>query len=289
MRAPAVLAGAMSLLLPLLALTSWSPARAAPAPRVLSLDQCADQYVLALSPRSAIVGLSTRAGNPDSYLAARARGLPTRRADAEAALAAHPQVVVRYWGGEPRLLAELQRRGARVARIEEASDFAGVRRNIRSVAASLGRTAAGERLIADMDARLAASAGAWGGRGALYLTSGGATAGAGTLIDSILRAAGLRNLAGGAGYREVSLEKLELDPPSAIVEGFFDPASQAQVRWGPGRHAVLARLRRGRAVVSLPGALLGCPAWFAADAVKLIAAAAPAGVRPCPKGAATCA
>ena len=31
------------------------------APRVVSLDQCADQYVLALSERTAIAGLSFRA------------------------------------------------------------------------------------------------------------------------------------------------------------------------------------------------------------------------------------
>jgi len=32
-------------------------------------------------------------------------------------------------------------------------------------------------------------------------------------------------------------------------------------------------LARGRAIISLPGALLGCPAWFAADGVAAIAGA----------------
>jgi iron complex transport system substrate-binding protein len=49
----------------------------------MSLDQCADQYVLALSPRSAIAALSTRARNPDSYLRAQAAGLPEKRATIE--------------------------------------------------------------------------------------------------------------------------------------------------------------------------------------------------------------
>ena len=70
------------------------------APKVFSLDQCADQYVLALSPRADIVGLSKRATKSDSYLAARARGLPMRRATAEEVLAARPDVVVRWWGGD---------------------------------------------------------------------------------------------------------------------------------------------------------------------------------------------
>ena len=58
------------------ALALAGPAQA--APRVMSLDQCADQYVLALSPREAIVGVSPRVDDRDSYLRARAAGLPQR-------------------------------------------------------------------------------------------------------------------------------------------------------------------------------------------------------------------
>ena len=283
MRAQAVIAGAALLL----GLLSPRPGVAAAAPRVMSLDQCADQYVLALSPRPAIVGLSPRARNGDSLLAARAVNLPTRRADVESVLAARPQVVIRYWGGDPGLLATLSGRGVRIVSIEEASDFGGVRRNVRAVAAALGRDSDGEAILRHMDAQLAASRGAWRGRGALYLTSGGATAGAGTLIDAILRAAGLRNLAGGVGYHEVSLERLAMNPPSAVVEGFFDSASLDQTHLGPGRHGALDRLTAGRTLVSLPGSLLGCPAWFAGDAVAAIAAAARP-VRRAELGAARC-
>jgi iron complex transport system substrate-binding protein len=246
-----------------------------PRPRVLSLDQCADQYVLALGARAAVVGLSPRVGNADSWLAARAVGLPILRADAEAALAARPVVVVRYWGGDPKLLAILARRGARIITLEDATGFAGVRRNVRTVAAALGASAEGEGLIAGMDRQLARSAGAWRGKGAVYLTSGGATTGPGSLIDTMLRAAGLRNLTREPGFHELSLERLTLDPPEAVVEGFFDSASEARVHWGLGRHGALNRLTQGRTLVSLPGALLGCPAWFVGDAVSLIARAAP--------------
>ena len=64
---------------------------------MLSLDQCADQYVLGLSPREAIVGLSTRADDADSRLRALAVGLPKRRVDLETALAAQPQVDGGYY------------------------------------------------------------------------------------------------------------------------------------------------------------------------------------------------
>jgi iron complex transport system substrate-binding protein len=246
---------------------------AAAAPRVYSLDQCADQYVLALSPRAAIVGLSKRADDPDAYLRAESRGLPQGRATAEAVLAARPDVVVRYWGGDRRLAAALRARGVRVVKVEDAEDFDGVRTNVRAVAAALGEREAGERLIARMDGRLEASRAAWRGAGALYYTPGGYTAGAGTLIDAMLKAAGLTNLAGGVGFHSVSLERLAMKPPAALVPGFFDNLVDAFQRWSPGRHQIVRRLARERTIVALPGSILGCPAWFAADGSLALARA----------------
>ena len=262
-------------LLVLIAAASLSLAGgAAAAPRVMSLDQCSDQYVLALSPREAIVGLSPRASARDSYLRDRAAGLPVRRASAEALLAARPDVVVRYWGGDERLARVLERRGVRVVRIEEATDFSGVRDNVRRVAAALDEREAGERMVAKMDADLAASRGAWGGRSALYLTPSGFTAGEGTLIKAVLEAAGLRNASMRPGYQPVSLEALVMNPPGALVLGFFDAFATAMVRWGPGRHRVLQPLIRKKAIGSLSASIAGCPGWFAAQGARQLAQAA---------------
>ncbi len=216
-----------------------------------------------------------RADDADSRLGALTSGLLKRRADLETVLAARPQVVVRYWGGEPGLLDALQRRDVRIITIAEARDFTGVRTNIRRVAGSLGRSARGEALIAEMDARLASARGAWSGRSALYLTPGGATAGQRTLVDAILRAAGLSNVERRAGFQTVSLEALALQPPPAVVLGFFDSAQASGDRFGGGRHQILQRLVKTRAVARLPGSMLGCPNWSAAEAVELLAAAAP--------------
>ena len=250
-------------------------AAARAAPRVLSLDQCADQFVLALSPRPAIVGLSMRADDADSRLATLARGLPKRRVDLETVLAARPEVVVRYWGGEPSLLAALRRRHVEVVTISEATSFAGVRDNIRRVAGALGQAQAGAALITQMDARLAQATDAWKGQRALYLTPGGVTAGQGTLVDAILRAAGLTNAEYRPGFQTVSLEALALEPPKAVVLGFFDSAQATGDGFGAGRHQFLQRLARDRAIARLPGALLGCPNWSAGEAVERLARAAP--------------
>lgn len=251
---------------------SWGGVAGA-GPRVLSLDQCADQYVLALTPRTDIVGLSRRATNPDSYLRRDVGSLPMRRSTAESVLAARPDVVVRFWGGDARLLQDLRRRGVRVVSIEDSRDFDGVRANVRHVAAGLGEAAAGERLVTAMDEELARSAGAGKGAGALYITSGGDTAGPGTLVDAMIRAAGYVNLATRPGYSTVRLEMLVLHPPSAVVLGFFDQPLDAAWRWSPGRTPVLQRLSQDHTVVSLRGAILGCPAWFAADGASALATA----------------
>ena len=250
---------------------------AAPAvagPRVYSLDQCADQFVLAMAPRADIAALSHRADDADSHLRAAARGLPRRRAGLEPILASKAQLVVRYWGGDPMLNRALERRGVKVVTIDDVQDFAGVRANVRKVAAALAQPARGETLVAQMELRLAASAGAGRGRSALYMTSGGFTAGRGTLIGAMLAAAGLDNLAPDVSFAPVPLERLALTPPAALVLGYFDPASLATQRWAFGRHHLVRRTAQGRTLAALPSSVLGCPAWFAADGALQLARAA---------------
>jgi iron complex transport system substrate-binding protein len=246
---------------------------ASAAPRVYALDQCADQYVLAMAPRADIVGLSHRSDDADSYLAPAARGLPKRRAALEPILASRAQLVVRYWGGDPMLTRALERRGVRVVTIDDANDFAGVRADVRKVATALGRPARGEALVAGMDARLAAARGAGRGRSALYMTSGGFTAGKDTLIGAMLSAAGLDNLARRPSFTAVPLERMALTPPTALVLGYFDTAALATQRWAFGRHHLVRRIARERTLARLPSSVLGCPAWFAADAPAILAAA----------------
>jgi iron complex transport system substrate-binding protein len=251
---------------------------ASAGPRVMSLDQCSDEYILALAPRQDIVGLSYRADDGDSWMREKAAGLPLRRVTTESVLAARPDVVVRYWGGDARLSAALVRRGMRVVNIQEANDFGGIAGNVRTVAAALGEVAAGEAIVADMDRKLAAARNAWKGEKAVYVTPGGFTAGPGTLVDSIITATGLRNGIETPSYSALSLEKLVLSPPSAIILGFFDFFAQVNDRWGIGRHGAMQRVMAGRTVASLPGSELGCPGWFAADGAAALAAAAHKGL-----------
>lgn len=245
------------------------PVQARPL-RAMSLDQCADQYLLALAPEADLY-LSPRADDPDSWLRDQARGRTRVRPTLEQAVARDPDVVVRYWGGDARLMRRLERDGRRVVNLDDATDFAGVRVNIRRVAAAFDRPQRGEALIAAMDQRLAQAArkGPRDGRTALYLTPGGFTSGPGSLVDAVLRAAGYRNAARAPGFAPVRVEAIALSPPARFVLGFFD---QFRSDWrGPGRHPVVRKAMERRVVGSLPGAAMGCPAWFAADAALALA------------------
>lgn len=242
------------------------------APRIASLDQCADQYVLALAPRSEIVALSPRARQADSALKARAAGLREARTDLETLLALGPTIVVRAWGGDSALLAALGRRGVRVVSLGDPTTFADIRADIRRAAAALGAGPAGEILIGRMDNLLARAAGSGRGRTALYLSAGGDTAGPDTLMGAVLRAAGYRNAEQRPGYRVAPLEQLVRAPPSRIVAGFFD-ADPSTDRWAAARHGALAPLLRQRTIVRLPAADLACPSWTFGYAVARLAGA----------------
>jgi iron complex transport system substrate-binding protein len=253
---------------------SSSAAQARPL-RIMALDQCADQYVLALAP-DADIALSPRADDPDAWLRQHAVGHKRLRPTLEAAVGFQPDVVVRYWGGEPRLLSALAQRGVKVATIEDAVDLNGVRRNIQTVARDLDQMQRGQALEQRMDRQLAKAAPVKRtaeAPGAVYLTSGGFTAGPGTLIDAMMRAAGFRNLTAAAGFGALSVERIAMNPPIRFVLGFFDQL-RADLR-GPGRHPVLARAAGGRTAAQLPAATLTCPAWFAADAVEMMAKGRP--------------
>jgi iron complex transport system substrate-binding protein len=248
------------------------------AARAISLDTCADQYLLALAPAEEIAAVSRGATSEYSRLRARARGLVRIRPTAEESAPLGADIVLRFWGGDARLLRLLEKSGARVVTLDHASDFDGVRANVRRAAAALGRQEAGAALLADMDRRLdALAAGAPARRiGALYATPGGVTAGAGTMIDAILQAAGVVNLAAEAGHSwwpPLPAETLLLDPPDLIVTGFFASPTERVSQWSLARHPALRSLFRERTVVTLPDDVAGCPAWFSVDAAEMIAAA----------------
>ncbi|MFT6061854.1 MAG: iron complex transport system substrate-binding protein [Paracoccaceae bacterium] len=255
-----------------------APALGPPPPphprRIVSLDYCADQFVLKFADRAAIAALSPDADADFSYMRDAAPGLPTVRPRAEDVLTLRPDLVVRSYGGGAGIGAQLARAGVPVLNVGFAGAIADVRATIVRMAAGLGAPDAGTRTAAQLDARIAAAAPPPGAPAisALYLTTGGWTAGTGTLVDEMLRAAGLRNHETRAGWRPLPLERLAREEPDLIAAAFFESSSQNPSRWSSARHPVTRKMLARRPIVALKGAWTSCGGWFLADAVEALAA-----------------
>jgi iron complex transport system substrate-binding protein len=233
----------------------------AQARRVVSLNLCADQYLLLLAPEQA-AGVTFLAADPTlSALSAQAAGVKVVHADAESVLLLAPDLVLAgNWGAGPALAA-LERRGVKVLRLAPADDFAAIRARTRQAAAVLGVPARGEAAVAAMDAVLA-SVPARAPRPALALQPRGWTSGAGSLMRAVMAAAGLRDLGDGA---RLGLEALAAHPPPLLVvpEAPSYPSLATEML----AHPVLAGIPR-RAV---PPALTLCGGPWTAAAVGLLA------------------
>lgn len=268
-----------SLLLAFVAVLVVIPAAAAEKPSVVSLDYCADQYVLALADPGQIIALSPAARSEYSYHADRAEGLPSIRPTPEDVLLSHPDLVVRQWGGGFGAGQMLERAGVPVVQVASGETQAVTIQNLRQIGAALDQEDRAEALVAQMQNRLSKLPAPSGRKPrALYVTAGGATTGAGTFIHHLITTAGLDNagaLGGHTGWRMVDMEQLALDPPDIIIAGFFDLRERRVGHWSAARHSLLKKMMVEKPVVIIPSRMIACSAWFFVDAVDLIRAALP--------------
>ena len=245
---------------------------AVPPRRIVSLDYCADQYVLGLADRDRIVALSPDAREPFSYLRDQAVGMPMVRPRIEDVLALDPDLVVRSYGGGPRATIFLERVGIPVLALGFMQDIDTVRATIRRAAAVFGVPARGEARVADMDARLARARAAARSVDAdiLYMSPDGVSAGPGTFVHHLIDAAGFDNFQTQPGWRSIPLERLAYETPDRYAVGRFGPdRSQVDV-WTPFRHPVATRRVGEGPVTPIDGATVVCGGWYLADAVETL-------------------
>ncbi len=243
--------------------------------RVVSLDYCADQYVLALVDRDRIAGLSIDAEKPFSYLRNEAANITKVRPTREDVLTLKPDIVVRSYGGDPDTLHAFERLGMKTVQLQYIESLSAMGDELRRVGALLDAEIRAEQLASDFDVRLAALAMPdtemlSGAPQALYLAAGGVTAGKGTLIGELINRAGYRNFEHRNGWQSIPLERLTFDIPDLIIEAGF---TGQHTLWSASRHKVVRKASVTSQVLSLDGALTACSAWFIADALETIASA----------------
>jgi iron complex transport system substrate-binding protein len=239
--------------------------------RVVSLDFCADQFVIKLADRGTIVAVSPDATRDFSFMRAEAKGLDQVRPDAETILALKPDVVVRSYGGGPQMVPFLERAGIKVHQIGWGEDFAAVRTNVRAAAEALGQPARGEAVVADFDRRLKGLKPA-PQVSALYVTPGGVTTGPGSLVDRMMSQAGLVNFQTQKGWNPLPLERLATERPAMVVTAFFTAQSPHQDYWSQARHPLVRQMLTDLPVARLDGGATACSGWFMVDAMEAMAA-----------------
>lgn len=253
----------------------FAPSAWAVPQRIVSLDYCADQFVLALADRNQIAGVSHGAGRDDSFFRARAHGLRQIRPSLEEVLALHPDLIVRNWGGPWDAAAVYARFHVPVLHVGDVTDFTAARADLVRAADAFGQHERGQALARDLDLRLARLQ-ARAPRQAppvMYLSAGGAVAGRGVMMDAVIRAAGGRNVWTGDGWTVLPLERMVETPPALIALAFFDGGRERMNAWSPSRHPVLRHALANARTVGLPPASISCEAWYDIDAAERINAA----------------
>jgi iron complex transport system substrate-binding protein len=228
----------------------------------VSLNLCTDQMLVLLAPEK-VTALSPLARDPSlSYVAQQAATLPTVRASAEAVIRLHPDLILAAPYGAQTTVNLLEQEGLHVFRIDLPHDFAGIRAQTRLLAQVLAVPQRGEALIAAMDAILTGLPPRSPPERALVWEPRGFTAGPGSLMDAVLRAAGYANAADG---QRVGLEALLRHPPDLLVVPATPefPSLAGAMLDHPATHGIPRR--------AIPPALTLCAGPFSAQTAALLA------------------
>ncbi len=255
-----------------------APAAMAQPRRIASLNPCLDTMLVHLADRAQIAALSHYAREPGgSTIADVARTLPFTYETAEEILALGPDLVLASRHSSPATRAALARIGVPVATFGVPDTVAASQVQIVEVARAIGQPARGAALAAEVEAALAAAA-ASARRPpvrALVFQSRGLAAGAGTLIDELLRRTGYENVAhryGVASWGNVPLERLLEDPPELLLCGEAAPGAPT---WSERllTHPALARVAPRMQRATFPAACLYCAGPVLLKTAPLLAAA----------------
>jgi iron complex transport system substrate-binding protein len=252
-----------------------SPALAQePAPRpqrVASINLSADEVLVAILPLERLVSVTrwADAEGTSNVVGRVPKGVHRFvKADMEQLVALRPDLVVVSEYTDADFMKQLERSGLRVHRMLGLNTLAGVRGAILDLARAVGEDAAGRRLVAEYDAKLAELGRrlAEAKKPRVLYWSGNMTAGADTAIGALIEAAGAVNLGremGIVGIEPPGAERAFVANPDAVLVGTWPGSKEALTS-----HPLLSKstaVREGR-IVALRTELLVALSQYTADA-----------------------
>lgn len=250
-----------------------SPAPNTASPTMVSMDYCADQYLLALVDKDQIIGLSADSTSVYSFFSDQAKDIPQLSGSSEEILALKPDIVLRHWRGGPQIDALFKRASIRALTIPYASSPDEALQSLVDLGDQIGR---GDRARAFADKRTAMrnklETMPSSNLKALYVTPSGYTAGVNTSVNAIITSAGLSTVADDyslQGWQPLPLEAIAQTKPDLIVTSYFELPRPAS-RWSLSQSPLVSQLLKNQPVINLPASMLSCNGLFDIDATAYI-------------------
>ena len=238
---------------------------------------CTDELLLRLADRRNIASVTWLSRDEtNSNVAALARDVPVNHGLAEEVLAFRPDLVVAGAFTTRSTVQILRRTGVKVVEFGVPRTMDEVRTEIRDVAATIGERERGEAVVRDMDARLAALTSGAGAspRRAIVLRPNGFTVAKGSLVDEIMRLAGLENMAAHVGiptYLQIPLEAVVLQKADVLIMN-GDANGPPSLATEALHHPVITTLGERLKIVTVPSRLWTCAGPAVVDAVQWLVA-----------------
>ena len=241
--------------------------------RIVSINMCTDELLLRLADRDSIASVSWLSQDArNANMAELAREFPANHGFAEEVASYHPDLVLAGVYTSRTAVQLLKGIGIKVVEFGLPETLDEVRSQVRDFAAAIGERERGERLVADMDARLAvlAAQARTPALKAIVLRPNGYTVGKGSLVNQLLERAGLVNLAtrlGFESYLQMPLEAIALQQADVLIlDG--ESADAPSLATEALHHPIFARLGGRPKLVSMPSRLWTCAGPSVIDAVE---------------------
>ena len=194
--------------------------------RIVSQSLASDEMLFPMVAPERLVGLSSLSRDPKySNVVAEATRHPAPSIEtAENIVRLKPDLIFVTTYSRAEVVEVLESTGAPVYRLANFDDLEGVMANLRRIGAAVGEEDEAERIVSEMQARLAVVAARRAGRPPLRVLSfsGGFTAGRGTTFDDIVRHANAINEAAARGlekFPRLSEEQVLAWNPDVLVAG----------------------------------------------------------------------
>lgn len=241
--------------------------------RIVSLNLCIDQLLLALVPKTRIASVTYLSTNKQlSTIADQLDGIYINHGLAEEIVPLQPDLIIASEFGATDAVRLLQQLGFDVERVQFPLSLGAVIQHIETLGALVGSEAAAHDMAQQIHTQLTAAdelASFEPAPTAIWYSPNGVVAGNGTLEHELMTRAGFRNLAaesGIAGFAQMDLEQLVIAAPQALIVegGYVDSFSVAREYL---QHPALKLQSR---VIELPAAISVCSAPAVADVLRVL-------------------